>query len=283
MTDTSLPPDMRYIHSWHYEMLINKERNQFYNELIKENCRGKVVFEIGTGSGLVAALCIRHGAEKVICCEENPMLAAAAKSLFKRLGIESKIQLIAKNSNKIVTEEIPQVDVILHELFASDPFREEVVPTLTDAQRFLKPNGIFLPDTIQMIYQPIRGHELPQKIEFDGIHLIEMEYLLSDVHPSLRKRDRTTQGGEVYSLPPVTIKELIAKPYCYTEKNPQLRGVDAVEITYNIIHGTLKLQAALFGTSGEREHWFSMVYYKMDAPSDELHFSVKDNIKLMIL
>lgn len=283
MNDTSLPPNLRYIHSWHYEMLTNKERNQFYSDLIKENCQGKVVFEIGTGSGLVAALCIRHGAEKVICCEENPMLAAAAKALFKRLGIENKIQLIAKNSKDIGTNEIPAVDVILHELFASDPFREEAVPTLTDAQRFLKRDGIFLPDTIQLLYQPIRGHELPMKIEFEGIELIEMEYLLSDVHPSLRKRDRALLASEVYSLPSVTMRELISKPYFYKEKNPKLCDVDAVEITYNIIHGNLKMQAAQFGTSGEREHWFPMVYYKMNIPSDELEFSVKDNVKLLIL
>lgn len=283
MNDASGSPNLRYIHSWHYEMLINRERNQFYNDLIKENCRDKTVFEIGTGSGLVAALCIRHGAKKVICCEENPLLAMAAQALFKRLGIENKIQLISKRSTLIATEEIPAVDVILHELFASDPFREEVVPTLIDAQRFLKPDGIFLPEKIQLLYQPIRGHELPEKIEFDGIELKEMEYLLSDVHPSLRKRDRETMQSEVYALPEVTMRDLIARPYNYVERNPKLVGVDAVEITYNIIHNNLKLQAAQFGTSGEREHWFSLVYYKMDSASDELQFSVENNIKLMIL
>jgi predicted RNA methylase len=143
---------LQYIHSWHYDMLVNQERSQFYSDLIRDNCRDKVVFEIGTGSGLLAVLAVKHGAARVICCEENPMLAMAARQLFKRLKLEDRIELIAKNSKDIVTADLPPVDIILHELFGSDPFSEEMLPTLADARRFLKPDGYFLPEKVQLIY-----------------------------------------------------------------------------------------------------------------------------------
>jgi predicted RNA methylase len=280
--DKISPPPLQYIHAWHYDMLANQERSQFYNELIKDNCRDKIVLEIGTGSGLLAALAIKHGAKKVICCEENPLLAFAAMQLFKRLGLEDRIQLISKKSNDIGTDDIPAVDVILHELFASDPFGEEFIPTLSDARRFLKPEGIFLPEKIQIIYQPIRGHHLPEKLYFEDIELIEMGQLLSQVHPSLRVRDRTDTVSEVYALPVVSIAELLKTPYSFVETNDKLIDVDAVEVTFLIIHQDRKLQAAVFQASEGRIHWYTLVFYKLDIQSNHLHFAVKDQVKLTV-
>jgi predicted RNA methylase len=276
------PQELKYIHAWHYDMLINQERSQFYNDLIKDHCRDKIVLEIGTGSGLLAALAIKHGAKKVICCEENPLLAFAARQLFKRLGIEDRIQLIAMKSNDIATSEIPPVDVVLHELFASDPFGEEFIPTLKDARRFMAPDGIFLPDSIQIIYQPIRANHLPEKLYFGDIELIEMSQLLSQVHPSLRVRDRADTVSEIFSLPAVKISDLLDTPYSYTEKNDKLVDVDAVEVSFLIIHENKKFQAAQFQATEGRIHWYSLVFYKLDVHSNQLKFAVKDQVKLTV-
>jgi predicted RNA methylase len=272
---------LQYIHAWHYDMLANQERSQYYNDLIKDHCRDKVVLEIGTGSGLLAALAIKHGAKKVICCEENPLLAMAAKQLFKRLKIEDRVELIFKNSNKIATDEIPQVDVVLHELFGSDPFDEHVVPTLTDARRFMKPDAIFLPEKIQILYKPLNNHQLPEKLYFGDIELFEMSALVSSIHPNLRVRD--LDNKEVFALPEVTMRELTEKPYTYTEKSTKLVGVDAIEVTYLIIHQGKKLQAADFFPPPGRIHWFPLTFLKLDVQSDKLTFSTKDNIQLVVL
>ena len=273
---------LQYIHSWHYDMLINQERSQFYNDLIKDNCKGKIIFEIGAGSGLLAALAIKHGAQKVICCEENPLLALAAQRLFKRLQIEDRVQLIAKNSKDIATNEIPLVDVVLHELFGSDPFGEEMLPTLADARRFMKPQAIFLPEKMQIIYQPIRANHLPQKIFFEDIELIEMTQLLNQIHPALRVRDWTGLSPEGFSLPAVSITELLDHSYSYVENNNKLSGVDAVEVSFNIIHQGKKLQAASFQATEERLHWRPLVFHKLDVASHQLRFSLKNQIQLMV-
>lgn len=279
----STPTPLPTIHSWHYGMLISQERSQFYNDLIKENCKDKVVLEIGTGSGLLAALAIKHGAKKVICCEENPLLAAAAQKLFKRLNLEDKVQLIMKNSKDIKTDEIPPIDVILHELFGSDPFEEEMIPSLSDARRFLKKDGIFLPEKIQILYKPIHDHGLPEKLFFDDIELIEMGELLSQLHPSLRARNNSEPEAGIFALPEVTISELLNTPYAFTEVNDELIHVDAVEVSFLIIHQNHKLQAAQFKTTGERLHWFPLVFYKQDTLSNKVVFSLKEQNCLMML
>ena len=279
----NIQPHHKNLHSWHYAMLLSHERNEYYSQLIKDHCVGKTVLEIGTGSGLLSVLAVRHGAKQVICCEENPLLAAAALSLFQRLGVADKIQFLQKNSNKIATSEIPQVDVVLHELFGSDPFEEDFIPTLKDARRFMKPGGIFLPEKMQLIYQVVPLTELPEKLSFAGIELTEMNDILPQVHPSLRLR--TKRNAKIYELPEVSVHELLERPYSFTEKNPDLVGIDAIEVTYNIVHGGKKLRAAEFepNTPDQKVHWFPLFFNKMDPESDEMVFSVQDQNKLMVL
>lgn len=278
-SDSQMP--LKYVHSWHYDMLANQERSHYYNNLIKGYCKDKIVLEIGTGSGLLAVLAIRHGAQQVICCEENPMLAMAAKQLFKRMNLEDKILFIPKNSKEISTTEIPQVDVVLHELFGSDPFQEEFIPTLRDARRFMKPDAIFLPEKIQLIYQPIPTAPLENNLYFEDIDLIEMGIMMSQVHPALRKRD-TSKPSIPFELPPVAIKDFLDQSYSFTEKNDQLIDIDAIEVSFNIIHDNEKLQAAEFATITGRIHWFPLVYYKLDPSTPKIHFSIKNDTKLVI-
>lgn len=277
----SLQEASKYIHAWHYDMLANHERSQYYTDLIKENCKDKIVLEIGTGSGLVAALAVKHGAKKVYCCEENPYLADVAQKLFKRLKIEDKVQLFAKNSSQIATDEIPPVDVVLHELFGSDPFEEYMVPALKDARRFMKPAAIFLPEKIQIIYKPIYNQQLPQKLHFEDIELLEMSKLISAIHPALRVRDG--DDSSYFSLPEVSVSELLEKSYSYTEKNPKLAGVDAIELTYLIKHNGRVLQAAEFNPPPGRVHWFPLTFLKQDEPSDSVTFSAQGDVQLVVL
>lgn len=277
-------PHLPYIHLWHYDMLVNKERSQYYSDLIKAHCRDKVVLEIGTGAGLLAALAIQHGAKQVICCEENPHLALVAMQLFQRLGVEDRIRLISKNSKDIKSDEIPQVDVVLHELFASDPFGEEMVPTLADARRFMKKDAIFLPEKIQLIYQPVPPAPILEKLSFGGVDLTEMEELLCLVHPGLRQRDHETYPPGGFTLPVVSIADILDKPYVFTDTNEALVGMDSIEVSFNLIHGDQVLQAAPFKPPvGERIHWFPIVFSRMDVSSNQLHFSVKNQIQLLVM
>jgi 16S rRNA G966 N2-methylase RsmD len=271
------------VHAWHYDMLIHHERSQFYNDLIQDHCRDKIVLEIGTGSGLLAVLAVQHGAKRVICCEENPLLAMAAAQLFQRLGVADRIDLICKNSKNIKTEEIPQVDVILHELFGSDPFEEEMVPTLRDAKRFLKPDGIFLPEKIQLVYQPVVGQKLLKNLSFGDIQLTEMAELLSQVHPVLRARVKNELFPEGHALPPVSIADLLETSYTFTETNENLVDVDAVEISFRILHKDRQMLAASFDRKDERVHWFPLMFYKVDPSAKTLSFSVKDHVRLLVL
>ncbi|HEX7674073.1 MAG TPA: class I SAM-dependent methyltransferase [Bdellovibrio sp.] len=278
----SQTPPLSPIHAWHYDMLLDQDRNNFYERIIRENCRDKIVLEIGAGSGLMSVLAIRHGAKQVICCEKNPMLAMAAEVLINRMGLKDRITLIKQYSTEIPTEQIPKVDIVLHELFASDPFAEDVIHSLRDAKRFMKPDAIFLPEGIQIVYQAVHGHGLRQELKFAGIELKEMTQLLGQVYPALRNNQNPGFPNKTYYLPKVSMESLIKNSYDYLETNPDLIGVDAIELTYKIYQGDVEMQAAPFGLLADNRHWSTLFFYKTNLKTDKVQFSLEDEIKLLV-
>lgn len=274
-------PALSPIQAWHFDMLIDHERNHFYEDIIRKHCRDKIVLEIGAGSGLMSVLAIRHGAEHVYCCEGNPLLAKAAELLIHRMGLKDQITIFQAYSNDIATDAIPKVDMVLHELFASDPFAEEVIHSLRDAKRFMKPQAIFVPEGIQITYQAVKGHALRQELKFAGIELTEMTQLLGQVHPALRQNQNPGFPNKTYFLPKVSMESLIKNSYDYQETNPDLVGVDAIELTYMIYDGETQMQAAPFGLLAENRHWSTLFFYKTNLKSDQLQFHlVNEETKL---
>ncbi len=276
-------PPLSPIHAWHFDMLIDHERNNFYERIIRDNCKDKIVLEIGAGSGLMSVLAIRHGAKHVYCCEANPLLAKAAELLIHRMGMKDRITLFQAFSNDIPTEAIPKVDVILHEIFASDPFAEDVIHSLRDAKRFMKPDAKFVPEGIQLTYQAVRGHGLRQELKFAGIELTEMTQLLGQVHPALRNNNNPGFPNKTYFLPKVSMESLIKNSYDYLEKNPDLIGVDAIELTYMIYDGTTQMQAAPFGLLAENRHWSTLFFYKTNLATDQMQFCLNDDESKLVV
>jgi hypothetical protein len=65
--------------AYHWRMLRDEPRNAIYARAIARHVRaGMTVLEIGTGAGLLALMAARAGA-RVVTCESNPMIAAAAR------------------------------------------------------------------------------------------------------------------------------------------------------------------------------------------------------------
>ncbi|WP_413292759.1 50S ribosomal protein L11 methyltransferase [Bdellovibrio sp. HCB185ZH] len=283
-TSPKAQPPLSPVHAWHYDMLIDHERNHFYETIIKNNCKDKVVLEIGAGSGLMSVLAIRHGAKKVYCCEANPLLAKAAELLINRMGMQDRITLIQGFSTDIPTDAIPKVDMVLHELFASDPFAEDVIHSLRDAKRFMKPDAIYVPEGIQLTYQAVHGHALRQELKFAGIELIEMTQLLGQVHPALRNNNNPGFPNKTYFLPKTSMESLVKNSFDHQETNPDLVGIDAVEVTYKIYDHETEMQAAPFGLLAENRHWSTQFFYKTNLQTDHLHFCLNEQeMKLLVI
>lgn len=80
--------------AYHREMLSDMKRVIPLMRAIEAHCKDKVVFESGTGTGVLSITAARAGARAVFCSEIDPAIAAFAKQNIAKSGCADRIQLI---------------------------------------------------------------------------------------------------------------------------------------------------------------------------------------------
>ena len=137
---------------YHLGMLRDAPRNACYATAIARLVRpGMRVLDIGTGTGLLAMLAARAGAE-VVTCESNPVIAAAAREIVARNGFADRIRVVARRSTALeIGREIgcdmaERCDLLVSEVFGDGLFEEGVMATIDDARaRLLRPGAPIVP------------------------------------------------------------------------------------------------------------------------------------------
>lgn len=142
----------KHLPPWFIPMLNDNNRNLFYEKMIKNHVKDKTVLEIGAGVGLLSIMAAEHGAKHVYACELNPLMYYLAKENIDNGPYKKQITLFYAHSDSLkLGVHIPKkVDIILSELISSDIFSEDMAPTLNNAKKLLKTNGIYLPTDLDV-------------------------------------------------------------------------------------------------------------------------------------
>nr|WP_247743307.1 50S ribosomal protein L11 methyltransferase [Shimia sp. R10_1] len=163
-----------FVPRWHFPMLADKTRNTAYAKAIAAKVKpGDIVLDIGSGAGLTAMLAARAGAKHVYACEQQPLIAEAAKRVIAANGLSDKITVISKWSHNIVIgEDIPErADVVLSEIVDSNLLGEGALATLAHAMATLaKPGARAIPESGTVRAQLVESDKLvnlwrPQEAE----------------------------------------------------------------------------------------------------------------------
>jgi len=114
--------------------------------------RGKVVLDVGTGSGILAYFAVRAGARKVYAVEASGV-AEHARKLLQYNGLGDRIHVIR---GKIEEVEIPEkVDVLISEPMGVALLHERMIESyLIGRDRFLKPGGKLMPSNGTIFVAP---------------------------------------------------------------------------------------------------------------------------------
>ncbi|KAL4448320.1 hypothetical protein ABPG75_005539 [Micractinium tetrahymenae] len=128
-----------------------------------------LVLEIGSGSGLLCLLAWQAGARAVIGCERLPELQAAAAKLLETNGVADRVTILPKHSRELTVAatsaaaeagqpaaqlaDLPRrAQMLMHEIFGTDPFSEGVVPSLLHArEQLLAPAAVLAPCSVRVV------------------------------------------------------------------------------------------------------------------------------------
>ncbi|XP_035221872.1 protein arginine N-methyltransferase 1-like isoform X2 [Stegodyphus dumicola] len=132
----------------HEEMLKDEVRTLTYRNAMYHNkhlFRGKVVLDIGCGTGILCMFAAKAGAAKVIGIECSGIVEHAEK-ITKENHLDDIITIV---KGKVEDVEIPaeKVDIIISEWMGYCLFYESMLDTVLFARdKWLKPDGMMFPD-----------------------------------------------------------------------------------------------------------------------------------------
>src|SRR5690606_7644470 len=90
--------------TYHFEMISDEKRIAPFKKALERVARGKIVFESGTGTGILSLLAVKHGDEAVYCTELDPMISAFTRENIRTAGYDN-ITVIEKSSLEITPDE----------------------------------------------------------------------------------------------------------------------------------------------------------------------------------
>jgi len=183
----------RIVPHWHVPMMNDRRRNNAYFAALKSAVTpNSEVFEIGTGSGLVAMMAAKLGAKRVTTCEAVALIAETAQRIVADNGYEQSIKVISKRSAEIhVGEDLPRkADILVAEIFSSELLGEQVLPSIEDAKRrLLAPQGLVIPSAGSIMIALFGGGELTRNVVVEdsfGFNLQRFNALISEKQVTAR-------------------------------------------------------------------------------------------------
>jgi hypothetical protein len=123
--------------NWHFPMMQDQARLNFYHQCFEGKLNGKVVLDVGAGGGLLSALAIQLGAKKIYAIERHPTLCTILKVIFAEQIKTGVLILIEKDTKELTQNDFKESpEILIHEIFSIDGVGEGVLRTMNDLRVF---------------------------------------------------------------------------------------------------------------------------------------------------
>jgi protein arginine N-methyltransferase 1 len=138
---------------FHRRMLADRVRHEAFRAALKHAIKPgtSTVADIGAGTGVLAFFARELGAREVWLYDPGSALGLA-EAVAARNGIDG-LHFVAERSLDVADP--PRVDVVVAEVLGNFAYEEDVLETLRDAQRYLRPGGTLIPASITQWVAPV--------------------------------------------------------------------------------------------------------------------------------
>ncbi|KAG1331721.1 Protein arginine N-methyltransferase [Cocos nucifera] len=224
--------DKAYFHAYshigvHEEMIKDHVRTGTYKAAImryQNLIEGKVVLDVGCGTGILAIFCAFAGARRVYAVDASE-IALQANEIVKDNNLSDKVIVMLGRVEDVNIEE--NVDVIISEWMGYMLLYETMLPSIIFARdKWLKPGGLILPSHATLYMAPVtHTARYGESIDFwRDVYGIKMSAMLPLAKQSAFEEPciETITGENILTWPLV-----VMEVDCYTIKVQELESVTA--------------------------------------------------------
>ncbi|CAL8581726.1 Ribosomal protein arginine N-methyltransferase rmt3 [Xanthoria parietina] len=176
----------------HETMLRDTVRTDAYRDFIYENKNifaGKVVLDVGCGSGILSLFCARAGAAKVIAVDNSSIINKAREIVYVN-GLSDTIQCLSGKIEELVLP-VKQVDIIVSEWMGYCLMYEAMLDSVLWARdRYLAPDGLMVPSHATLKLSLLADdEEIADKVAYwSSVYGFDMSCMLARAHDEVEIR-----------------------------------------------------------------------------------------------
>ena len=170
----------------HESMLKDTIRTDAYRDFVYDNKHlfaGKVILDVGCGTGILSMFCAKAGAKKVIAVDNSDIIDKARQNAFEN-GFQDVITCV-RGKIEEVTMPVAKVDVIVSEWMGYCLLYESMLDSVIYARdKYLTSGGLMVPSHAKLRIAPIAESELvTSHVDFwDHVYGFKMTSMLENVH-----------------------------------------------------------------------------------------------------
>jgi type I protein arginine methyltransferase len=274
------PATVRDFPAWHFAMLNDHDRNTAIEHMIARlDLGGKVIFEIGTGCGLVALLFAKYGARHVYSCEINQRLAEIAAAVVDRTGFADRITLFRTCSTTVLDRGLLPMrpDIVFTETLDCGVVGEGFHTVARDIRKIADERTLIIPGLVQQFGILVDAPALAKLNRVGtacGFDVSALNIYSTRSYFPVRER--------LYDYTPLSEPFLI-REYSYLEDRPS-EACPAQPYRSGVADGVLSWFEARFGdetitnSPGTHGHWHQ-AYHPFASP---VEVTAKEDVRLSI-
>lgn len=238
----------------HETMLKDTVRTEAYRDFVYDNkhlFEGKVVLDIGCGTGILSMFCARAGASKVIAVDKSDIIDKARENVFNN-GLYDVISCIRGRIEEIILP-VEKVDIIISEWMGYFLTYEAMLPSVLYARdKFLKPDGLLVPSYSSIWTAPVSDPDfVADHLSFwDDVYGFDMKAMKAgiyddarvDVFPADTLCGRPAQIAH-FDLHTVNAKDLEFRAAWKSQVDKPVESMDGFLVWFDVFFTTSRAQS----------------------------------------